>query len=359
MATGNHVPFTQEQIDAAESQITEHAKRIDYYITEYSIELLANKMKNGDFEIPNYQREFTWEEERKWRFIESILMNLPIPFLFFWENPKTGKLEIVDGSQRLRTLEEFIHGNLILGELDKLSQVSGFSFKDLPESRQRKIKNRSIRGIILNEHADTQARLDLFERINTGSKVANKAEVRRGALQGSFINLIIDLAKHEKFSELTPVSEKQLKEREREELVTRFFAYGDGLDDYADEVSPFLFAYAKKMNKEFDDNNGLVSSYRSRFEKMVSFVDAFFPYGFRRSSKGRASPRARFESIAVGTYLALREKPDLFPNKENIAKWIQSDEFSQITGSDGANAIKRLNGRIGYVRDKLLEDSDE
>ena len=354
MADATDGDLTPEQI-AAESQITAMAKRIDYYLTEYSIELLANKMKNGDFEVPSYQREFTWEEERKWRFIESILMNLPIPFLFFWENPKTGKLEIVDGSQRLRTIEEFIHGDLILGELDKLPAVSGFSFARLPESRQRKIKNRSIRGIVLNEHADDQARFDLFERINTGSKVANKAEVRRGALRGPFLSLVVDLAKHDLFVRLTPVSEKQEKEREREELVTRFFAYGDGLDDYADEVSPFLFAYAKKMNSQFERDQTLVEHYRDRFVTTLEFISQAFPYGFRRSGAGRASPRARFESIAVGTYLALQRKPDLAPNLLSVTQWITSDAFGDVTGSDGANAIARLAGRINFVRDHLLE----
>jgi hypothetical protein len=346
--------FTPEQISAAEQQINEQTKRIDYYITEYSVELLANKMRNGDFEVPAYQREFTWEEERKWRFIESILMNLPIPFLFFWENPENGKLEIVDGSQRLRTIEEFIYGDLKLGELDKLPYVSGFSFNELPESRQRKIKNRSIRGIVLNEHADAQARLDLFERINTGSKVANKAEIRRGALQGPFLDLVIEMAKYPAFIELTPVSEKQLKEREREELVVRFFAYGDGLDDYADEVSPFLFAYSKKMNSAFASNQTIIQEYRQRFEATITFVAKMFPYGFKRSPRGRASPRARFESIAVGSYLALKQKPGLDPDPEVVKSWIQSKEFSDVTGSDGANAISRLKGRINFVKDRLL-----
>ena len=94
--------FTQEQVAAAENQIVEQSKRIEFYLTEYSIELLAAKMHSGDFEVPAYQRAFTWENERKSRFIESVLMGLPIPFLFFWETPATGKLEIVDGSQRLR-----------------------------------------------------------------------------------------------------------------------------------------------------------------------------------------------------------------------------------------------------------------
>ncbi|MGL4608464.1 MAG: DUF262 domain-containing protein [Trueperaceae bacterium] len=360
MTYGENAKFSSEEIEAAEEQILEKTKRIDYYITEYSMELLASKMRNGDFVVPDYQREFTWEEERKWRFIESILMNLPIPFLFFWEDPATGKLEIVDGSQRLRTIEEFIYGDLNLGELDKLSNASGFSFNDLPESRQRKIKNRSIRGIILNEHADAQARFDLFDRINTGSKVANKAEIRRGALGGPFLELVIKLAKWEQFIELTPVSDKQLKEREREELVTRFFAYGDGLEDYADEVSPFLFAYAKKMNSAFTETPTLIDEYERRFENMVSFVTKYFPYGFRRSAQGRASPRARFESIAVGSYLALKENPQLTPDTDKIRLWLQGtggteSEFSKVTGSDGANAIKRLQGRIDFVKNQLLK----
>jgi hypothetical protein len=348
--------FTPAEKEAAEQQIAEQAKRIDYYLTEYSLELLATKMRDGEFEVPAYQREYTWEEERKWRFIESILMNLPIPFLFFWESPQTGKLEIVDGSQRLRTIQEFIFGDLVLGELDKLSLVSGFAFNDLPEARQRKFKNRSIRGIVLNEHADDQARFDLFERINTGSKVANKAEVRRGALRGPFLDLVIDLAKDAKFVELTPVSEKQLKEREREELVTRFFAYGDGLDDYADEVSPFLFSYARKMNQVMTDTPAAVDEYRLRFKAMTEFVAAAFPFGFRRTATGRASPRARFESIAVGTYLAQRQEPKLVPHPEKVRVWVQSKDFSDVTGSDGANAIGRLERRIHYIRDRLLEN---
>jgi hypothetical protein len=263
-------------------------------------------------------------------------MNLPIPFLFFWENPENGKLEIVDGSQRLRAIEEFIYGDLVLGELEKLPAVTGFAFSDLPESRQRKIKNRSIRGIVLNEHADEQARFALFDRINTGSKVANKAEVRRGALRGPFLDLVIRLATLPAFVDLTPVSEKQLKEREREELVTRFFAYGDGLEDYADEVSPFLFTYSKKMNAEFGVHPDLAEDYEKRFKTTITFIAENFPYGFKRSTRGRASTRARFEAIAIGTYLALKARPNLVASRDHVLQWVESDKFREVTGSDGA-----------------------
>lgn len=348
------LPPSADQVAAAEAQILEQTKRIEFYLTEYSVELLAQKVHSGDFVVPAYQREFTWEAERKSRFIESLLMGLPIPFLFFWEMPD-GKLEIVDGSQRLRTIEEFVLGNFQLGQLESLNALSGFRFIDLAESRQRKIGNRSIRGIVLNEHADEQARFDLFERINTGSKTANKAEIRRGALTGPFMDMVMDLAEGEEFGNLAPVSGKEAKEREREELVTRFFAYGDGLEGYKDRPSEFLFNYSKQMNVAFIHNPVLAETYRKRFHQTMDFVKHAFPYGFRRRAKGNATPRARFEAIAIGSWLALAENPEIATAAlGDFRSWLEGEDFAKVTGSDGANAVARLRDRMSFVRQRLL-----
>lgn len=345
---------SDSEIEKAEAQIVELSKRIEFYLTEYSVELLAIKMRKGEFVVPSYQREYTWEQDRKSRFIESLILGLPIPFLFFWEMPN-GKLEIVDGSQRLRSIEEFVLGDLRLGELQSLTALSGFKFSDLPESRQRKINNRSIRGIVLNEHADEQARFDMFERINTGSKIANMAEVRRGALAGPFMDLIIELSVLPKFVALAPVSKKDLDEREHEELVARFFAYSDGLEGYKDRPSEFIFNYVKKMNVEAANDSALADRYRARFQEAIDFIERVFPYGFRRAQKGKATPRARFEAIAVGSRLALDERPNLANDEiEDVTPWLTSGEFTTVTGSDGANAIARLRERTGFVRNRLL-----
>ena len=346
--------FSKEQVESAETQIVKQARKIEFYLTEYTIEILALKMSNGDFYVPAYQREYTWEPERKSRFIESVLMGLPIPFVFFWESPATGKLEIVDGSQRLRTIEEFILGDLVLGDLNELSLLSGFGFKDLLESRQRKLKNRSIRGVVLNEHTDEQSRFDLFERINTGSKIANKAEVRRGALGGDFLDLVISLSKDPLFVELTPVTAKKEREREKEELITRFFAYGDGLDDYKDQVAAFLYDYTKKMNRYFSENPDAIEKYRQRFNSTMEFISRTFPLGFRKTPNGKTSPRARFEAIAVGSYLAIKEYPSIAIQSIKIEDWIDEKGFREVTGADGANAISRLRARTEFVRDHLL-----
>lgn len=357
MTAKNKVPEqkTQAEVIAAEKQIVELSKRIEFYLTEYTVELLVAKMQKGDFVVPGYQRKYTWEPDRKSRFIESVMIGLPIPFLFFWEMPN-GRLEIVDGSQRLRTLEEFVLGGLRLEELAGLTHVSGFTFAELPESRQRKIINRPIRGIVLNEHADEQARFDLFDRINTGSKIANTAEVRRGALAGPFMNLISELAVAKPFIELAPVSKKDEDERAREELVTRFFGYGDGLDDYKDRPSEFLFNYVKQMNERASTETEIIDLYRTEFHRTMTFIARVFPYGFRRNSKGKATPTARFEAIAIGARLALAAQPALeTSDPPAVLTWLDGKEFSDVAGSGGANAIGRLKQRLSFVKDKLLE----
>jgi hypothetical protein len=345
---------TPEETQAAEAQIVAQTRRIEFYITEYSVEILANKVRDGEYVVPGYQRAFTWEPQRKSRFLESLIMGLPIPFLFFWEMP-SGNLEIVDGSQRLRTLEEFIYGNFRLGDLDQLTSLAGFTFSDLPLSRQKKILNRSIRGIVLNENADEAARFDMFERINTSSKTPNPAEVRRGALAGPFLDLVIELSGSDLFKKLAPISGHLLKAREAEELVTRFFAYGDGFVGYRDRPADFIFTYSKATNERFVNDPALADEYRQRFTDTMGFVERNFPHGFRKTETANATPRARFEAIAIGSYLAMKEDPTVADGVIDVSSWITSDEFIAVTGSDGANALAKLRGRILFVKDRLLE----
>ncbi|MFE3023213.1 DUF262 domain-containing protein [Nocardia tengchongensis] len=341
--------------DAAEAQISVQSKRIGYTIIEYTIEYLANKLREGEFYIPEYQRAYVWEPERKSRFIESVLLNLPIPLLFFWENESDGKLEIVDGSQRIRTIEEFLDNQLILGDLETLDKVSGFRFGDLKESRQRKLKNKAIRGVVLDEKADDQARADLFDRINTGSKGANPAEIRRGALPGPFTKLVSDLAKMKVFRDLTPMSEMQANSRIREELVTRFFALSGDLQGYHDRVADYLFDYSKDMTQKIKSDPDLATSMKEEFSATMEFIAENFPYGFKRNQRGKATPKTRYEAIAIGTKQALAEAPDLRIDKSAVEELITSSKFADITRADGGNAKLRVQGRAAYIKNGLLE----
>ncbi len=127
------------------------------------------------------------------------------------------------------------------------------------------------------------------------------------------------------------------------------------MEEYADEVSPFLYAYTQRMNGELSKNCDIGEEYKKRFIIMLDFVKKYFPNGFARVPKAKVTPRTRFEAIAIGSYLAYTEKPNLVPN--DVTTWLNSDTFKQIIRSDGANVIGKLKGRIGAVKENLLKES--
>ncbi|MFB0583607.1 DUF262 domain-containing protein [Aeromonas salmonicida] len=347
-----YVSREQKELEI-EEEILSQSKRIDYYTIEYSVEFLVNKLRSGDLYIPLYQRKYTWPEKNKSRFIESILLGFPVPFFFLWENPGSGNLEIVDGVQRLSTLREFIDGALKLEQLDSLESLNECTFSDLASSRQKKLLNRPIRGIVLSEGTDESSRIDLFERINTGSKIANPSEVRRGSLQGQFMDLIQELGNLPEFVKLSAMTVAKAKEYEREELVSRFFAYSDGLESYKDNPRDFIFRYVKNKNNDVVIRPEMLDEYRARFMRMVNFVETYSPNGFAKSQK--VTPRVRFEAISLGCYLALKERPNLVIPEGLLVELFKSDKFNAEIRSDGANSKVRLYGRINVVKNALLQ----
>lgn len=341
-----------------EQNIEECSKHITYYLSEYTIGYLAQEMENNSFSIPDYQRKFIWDKNKQSRFIESLILGLPIPFLFFYEEPITGQLEIVDGMQRMSTIREFINDRLVLSELERLPFLDGFKFSMFDISRQRKIRNRSIRGIILEGNTDETSRLDLFNRINTGGVFVNPAEVRRGSLSGPFSNLIQQICQDKLFIDMVPVSEAKEKAGEREELITRFFAYGDGLNDYKtvykEFVSRFVFAYTKKMNDEMSKDTSLFNKYLERYQTTFCFIKKHFPNGLLKTKTARSITRTRFESITIGTWWAIREK-GIENLQTNNFDWLDLSEYIAILRADGANVTKKVLSRINFVYEHLIK----
>lgn len=339
--------FSEERQEQAESQIVDLQKIVDYEIREYTIELLIQKYDEQEIFIPKYQRKFVWDSKRQSKFIESLILGLPIPYMFLADN-KDGRSEIVDGSQRIRTLKYFINNELVLKELEKLTFLEGFRFEDMPLSRQRRFKKRTMRLIELTDKADTETRKDVFQRINTTPVNLTEMEVRRGRFEGSFIEFIGECSRNEKFNTLCPISEKRIEREEKSEMILRFFAYTERYTDFIHLVGDFLDDYTSYKSGGFD-----AAKMSEEFENMLDFVDSYFPYGFRKTINHASTPRVRFEAIAVGVGLALTQKPDLIPAVP-VIEWLNSDEFDEHTTSDAANNRNKLIGRIEFVRDKLL-----
>ncbi len=348
------IEISVEMQENAELQIIEKMKHYDYDTVEYPIEVIVDKYHNesknddGDIYIPEYQREFVWVEKRKSKFIESVILGIPIPYIFFAD--VDGRYEIVDGSQRVRALHAFLHNKFKLQDLEKLTLLNGFYFKDLSVVRQRRIKNKSLKMIALSEKTDPEARFDLFERINTGSDQLEAIEIRKGLYSGEFYNFITECSKNKLFKKLCPVSEKRTLRAEPQELILRFFAYSENRENYNNKVALFIDEYTKEKKNNFTLD--IKEEMKSNFVKMLKFVDKNFENGFAKTNNATTTPRVRFEAIAVGVNLALLEKPSLDTIKVD---WLDSSEFKKHTTSDSANIKKKLNGRIEYVKNKILE----
>lgn len=359
------------QIEKVEKQINEYSQTVKFMVTEYSLEFIVQKFNKDLYYVPSYQREFTWTGAKQSKFIESVFMGLPIPFLFFWQD-NNGKMEIVDGSQRIRTIRDFMGDKIKLHGLETIPAANGMRYSDFPISRQRKFEEKSVRVIILDNLTDAVTRTEMFARINTGGTTANAAEVRRGSLPGPFMDLVIKLAEEQEFVDLTPISRALINRREREELVTRFFAYlenfnprlADGNGDipsYKDVPQKFFFSFVKETNERLEAELShsctptTADAMRDEFLQMLRFVRSVSPIGFTKSKGGKQVPRARFESIAVGSALALRADPGLLLRRLDITPLLESDSFKIATKTDAANVKKNLLGRIRQTKDWLAQ----
>lgn len=349
--------------EEGEEQIRAHMRDVDYSIREYPIEVLVPKYLNGsengtnEIFVPDYQRSFVWTEKQQSRFIESVMIGLPVPYLFVADvgsedEELSGRLEIVDGTQRIRTLTAYVENQLRLESLTKLEALNGTTLDDLLPSRRRRFLRTTIRLIELTEKADEEMRRDMFDRINSGGEPLNPMEVRRGVLKGTFLAFVSELANSQLLREIAPLSAASVKRRDYDELVVRFFAYTEAYDDFKRSVIEFVDDYIASKS-DFDANRD-GPAMRKEWNNMLGFVADNFQHGFRKSQSNTRIPRVRFEAIAVGTALALRQKPDLRGDPIKIAEWAYGDEFTALVTSDGANSRPRITARIEFVRDHLL-----
>lgn len=350
---------TDDAKQALETQIEALQKITDYEIREWPLQVLVDMYTKGlendsaELFIPDYQREFVWSAKQQSRFIESLLMNLPIPYVFAADvahGEREGQMEIIDGSQRIRALDNFFNRDLVLIGLKKLTAANGFRFADLPAARQLRLRRKTIRMIELDKQADEEARRELFDRLNTGGTKLEPSETRRGIHDGPFMRFITKIAQDAKFRDLCPLGEVAISRKEYEEFALRYFAYADNYQNFQKNVDTFLTDYLRARNADFSAT--MEDRLATEFRATLNFAGIHFPNGFRRSPKHMTVPRIRFEAISVGITLALRLNATLDPSP--VSAWLNSTEFQLLTRSDASNSRPRVVNRIHFVRDSLL-----
>ena len=202
--------------------------------------------------------------------IESILLEIPIPPVYFGKRTGGGSLEVIDGQQRLTAIIRFIRNEYSLQKLQRLSNLNGLRFKDLRE-QQDKLLDAPIRSIVIDAGGNEQLRYEVFERLNRGSVALTEQELRNCVYRGSFNELLGELVNDPIWRKLKGGDEEpRFIERE---MILRFFALSKRIDSYTGNLKRFLNDF---MAQHAPADPDTLEFYRANFRQAMTNVYTVF-----------------------------------------------------------------------------------
>ena len=241
---------------------------------DWTISTLRDKYERGQIDLqPHYQREYVWElkPELPSRLVESLLLQIPIPPLYF-VRLETGKIEVVDGQQRLTTLIRYVKNEFPLQKLQRLSSLNGKLFRELSDFDQEKILDASIRSIVIDSGTNQDLRYEIFERLNRGAMALKEQEIRNCVYRGLFCDLLAELEQDANWRKVkgTDTPERRFIERE---MILRFFAFASRIDFYKGNLKRFLNEY---MGQHAPKDNAQIEELGSLFRQTMQNVNSVF-----------------------------------------------------------------------------------
>jgi len=205
---------------------------------------------------PEYQRLFRWDEVKQSRFIETLMLELPLPPIFVIEIEE-GKFELIDGLQRISSylnfrgvLDENKEALKLVG-CDIIPQLNGHKYDDFPSTLKIKLKRKFIRVEVLRKESDNTLRYHMFKRLNSGGEILSDQEIRNSTirlLNPKINEFIIEMSKNEDFRiTISKVIDKEIEKKFNEELVLRFFTLKNNLDNFSHPFNEYLTNYMEDV----------------------------------------------------------------------------------------------------------------
>jgi hypothetical protein len=256
---------TDDQIQLTESilDIPPEQRRLHTESYDFTVSTLVSYLKDKKLTIPEFQRRYVWSDAQASRLIESLIIQCPIPVIYLSQQ-KDESLAVIDGNQRLRSLQRFVNNEFPLAGLTAYPELDGLAFYQLDSRFQRHIENRTIRCLVILKDTHPQVKFDVFERLNTGAVKLTAQELRHGIYHGDMIKLAEGLAKSKDFAGLIEI--KHNKRMKLEELVLRYIAFRFFLSSYKKPLASFLNTVCDS-NRVLDDDGR--SKYMTDFESAV------------------------------------------------------------------------------------------
>ena len=320
---------------------------VSSYGIDYDVAGYVRRLQSGDIQIPEYQRKYVWDQKRASRFIESLLLDLPVPGMFLYREKDDEIQLVVDGQQRLQSLQSFYEGIFPTTRKEfKLTgletRFNGMAYKDLPAADRRRLDNSLIRStVIRQDRPDNEATSQyfVFERLNTGGVALSSQEIRAAIYGGEFNELLNQLNSDVAWRTLYGKNQEDKRKRD-EELILRFLAlYFDG-KSYSRPMKSFL-------NKFMKGNRSLrrytADEISPLFTNTVHCVldklgrDAFKPT--------KSLNAAMLDSLLIGIARRLESKPIVSDITEEFKVLRKNKEFFELI-SDTTSDPERVRRRI-------------
>ena len=270
------------------------------YGADYTVDMLVKRMLAGDIHVPPFQRGFVWSYIQASRFVESLLLGLPVPGIFLSREYNTQKLLVIDGQQRLRTLQFFYDGIFQpTGREFTLKGVQpefeGATYKTLKTEDRRRLDDSIIHATVVKQdkpEEDNSSIYYIFERLNTGGTTLLPQEIRSSIFQGEFDNLLKELNQNAAWRSIFGDISRRMRDQE---LILRFFALLFHDDKYSRPMKLFLNKYMG-MNRhlEHQSKDELSRIFVSTVETAAKSIG---PNAFKLEKVITASI---FDSVAVG-----------------------------------------------------------
>lgn len=357
MLMGNN---DKRRINELSAEIDEMRNSLTTDHMDMSFGELTGMYERGELVIdPSFQRLYRWTPEQKTRFIESIILGIPIPPIFVAED-KNGAWELVDGLQRISTILSFFGqlknvssksvNNWNFVEASLLPSLEGFSAQSLPPRYLLNLKRAVCRVEVIKWNSKWDMRYELFNRLNTGGSILNEQEIRNCIFRSGlkkFYAFIDEAKNNEQFKKITGLSLKQKQRLVDEDLIVRYVALVNDWQKVDAAISVYVTSYMKHM---LDIGGDIPTVVAKKFYQCVTIASKIGPSVFRIGSTFSPS---LFDAIMVGMSIDLKYFGEHSVDFAQAVKELKnSAEFKALRGGAGSKnrTRRKLAIAVGIFR---------
>jgi hypothetical protein len=283
-------------------------ERIRVHTKHFSLRQVVDQIQDKDIDLaPDFQRLYVWKDWQKWSLIESVLLGIPLPTFYFNEH-EDGKMQVVDGVQRLTTIYDFVRNSrFALGKVDYLKDIEGMTFDQLSQTFKRRMNNTQLVVHVIDPQTPYRVKFDIFRRINTGGSPLSAQEIRHCMSRDRTRELLRRLANSDTFKVSTGGSLQNHIRMADREAVLRFCAFSIfGPDEYGahDGLDAFLVRATEHLDDATKFTDQQVADIETAFHRAMRNAHRVFgEHAFRkwplRSDRRNPINRALFEVWAV------------------------------------------------------------